>query len=663
MVARADSLIPRDVLFGNPEKAQVKISPDGEMISYLAPHNGFLNIFIAPKDDPKKATLVTEDTKRGIRQYFWSYNPKYLLYLQDSKGDENFRLYSYNIESKETKLLSPEQEVKTVVYGASLEKPEKLLIGLNTRDKALFDPYLLNLNDSSLTLLFENHEYASLIADNNLKIRFGVRLDEDGNEEVFEKNGDEWSLFLKIPMEDAKNTSIVGFNKKNDALYLLDTRNTNTAALKTLDIKTEKTRVIAQDPKADLDVFMVHPTQKTIQAIEVDYDKPLIQVLDPSIQKDIDFLKTFRKGHFAVSSRSLDDQFWIVTYLSDTSPANYFLYDRKEGKAQFLFNNNPALAKEQLNPMHPITLKSRDGLNLVSYLTLPCTNETLKAPKKPLPMVLFVHGGPWARDSWGLNPVHQWLSNRGYAVLSVNYRGSTGFGKDFLNAGNLEWSGKMHDDLIDAVNWAISNKFANKEKIGIMGGSYGGYATLVGLTFTPDVFSCGVDIVGPSNLVTLLQSFPPYWKPIMSDMKQRVGDIETEESLQRLKNKSPLTFVDKINKPLLIAQGAHDPRVKQAEADQIVEAMQSNGIPVIYALYPTEGHGFAVPGNRISFYAMTENFLSDILGGKFEPIGNNFIGSNFILNGVKDPTPEVAKQIISKNIEKKEIATPDKEEL
>ncbi len=655
----AEKLIPRDVLFGNPEKAMVQISPNGQYISYLAPENGTLNLWIAPKNDLNKAEVITHDTKRGIRQYFWSYNPKYILYLQDFKGDENFRLYSYNLETKETKLLSPESDVKTVVYGASVDKPDKLLIGLNTRDKEHFDVYLLNLKDSSLNLILENRDYAGFIADNDLNIRFGIRLDEEGDEEMFAKKGDNWTLFTKIPMEDTKNTSIVGFNKKNDSLYLLDTRGTNTAILKMLDLKTEKVRVIAQDPKADLDVFMIHPTQKTIQAIEVDYDKPLVQVLDPSIQKDIDLLKAFHKGHFVVSSRSLDDKFWIVTYLSDTSPPSYYIYDRADGKVNFLFNNNPALAKEKLAPMHPVVIKSRDGLDLVSYLTLPSTSEKLATPKQPLPMVLFVHGGPWARDSWGLNPAHQWLANRGYAVMSVNYRGSTGFGKDFVNAGNMEWSGKMHDDLIDAVNWAISKKIADPNKLGIMGGSYGGYATLVGMTFTPDVFACGVDIVGPSNLVTLLESLPPYWKPIMNDMKKRVGNWETEEGLERLKNRSPLTFVDKINKPLLIAQGAFDPRVKQAEADQIVEAMQNNGIPVIYALYPTEGHGFAVPNNRISFYALTEEFLSDILGGKVEPIGDNFKGADFVLNGVKDPSPEAASEIIQKNIEKKEIASAE----
>lgn len=654
-----ETLIPRDVIFGNPEKTMARISPNGKYISYLAPENGVLNLWIAPKNNLKEAEVITQDTKRGIRQYFWSYNPKYILYLQDFKGDENFRLYSYNLETKKTTLLSPESDVKTVVYGASIDAPNKLLIGLNTRDKEHFDVYLLNLKDSSLSLILENHEYAGFIADNDLNIRFGIRLDEVGDEEIFAKKGDDWTLFTKIPMEDAKNTSIVGFNKKNDSLYLLDTRGTNTAILKLLDLKTEKVRVIAQDPKADLEVFMIHPTQKTIQAIEVDYDKPLVQVLDPSIQKDIDLLKTFHKGHFVVSSRSLDDTFWIVTYLSDLSPPSSFIYDRAEGKVNFLFNNNPTLAKEKLAPMHPVMIKSRDGLDLVSYLTLPNTSAKLSTLKKPLPMVLFVHGGPWARDSWGLNPVHQWLANRGYAVMSVNYRGSTGFGKDFVNAGNMEWSGKMHDDLIDAVNWAVSKKIADPKKIGIMGGSYGGYATLVGLTFTPDLFACGVDIVGPSNLVTLLNSFPPYWKPIMNDMKKRVGTSETEEGIKELEKRSPLTFVDKISKPLLIAQGAFDPRVKQPEADQIVEAMQKNGIPVIYALYPTEGHGFAVPNNRISFYAMTEVFLSDILGGNVEPIGDDFKGADFVLNGVKNPSSEMASEIIEKNIKKKEIASSE----
>ncbi|MCK4754991.1 MAG: S9 family peptidase, partial [Calditrichia bacterium] len=314
------------------------------------------------------------------------------------------------------------------------------------------------------------------------------------------------------------------------------------------------------------------------------------------------------------------------------------LYDRSEKKASFMFTNRKKLENAKLSKMHPVVIKSRDGMNLVSYLTLPFWTDTdIDArPDKPLPMVLFVHGGPWARNSWGYHTYHQWLSNRGYAVLSVNYRSSTGFGKDFINAGNLEWAAKMHDDLIDAVNWTIDQGIADKEKIAIMGGSYGGYATLVGLTFTPDIFACGVDIVGPSNLRTLLETIPPYWAPMITMFTTRVGDHRTEEGKKFLESRSPLNFVDKISKPLLIGQGANDPRVKQSEADQIVKAMQEKNIPVIYVLYSDEGHGFARPENRLSFNAVTDIFLATHLGGRSEPIGDDFENSSISVPNGKE---------------------------
>lgn len=643
----ANDLIPRTVIFGNPSKTMVRLSPDGKYVSYLAPHNGVLNIWIAPVDRIQDARVITSDTDRGIRQYFWAYDPNYILFLQDFKGDENFRLYSYNLSSQTTERLTPEKDVKTVIYSGSAKKPNDLLIGLNKRNKEYFDVYLLNLKTSELKLVLKNDQYSEIIADNDLKVRFGIRLNEEGDQEIFERKRNAWKPFMTIPMENTMNSSIVGFNKKNDTLYVLDSRDSDTAVLKTLNLKTGVYTTLAQDAKADLDTFTTHPTDYNIQAIQINYDKPTIQVLDPTITKDIDYLKTLHKGYFTITSRSKNDKTWIVAYSDDMTPTKYYLYDRKKSKVEFLFSGNPALEKTKLTPMQPVVIKSRDHMDLVCYLTLP-QEKTNELP----PMILFVHGGPWARDVWGLNSTHQWLANRGYAVLSVNYRGSTGFGKKFVNAGNMEWSGKMHDDLIDSVNWAIANQIADPKKIGIMGGSYGGYATLVGLTFTPDVFACGVDIVGPSNLLTLCTSFPPYWKPLINDMKKRIGIWDTEEGAKSLKERSPLTYVNRINKPLLIAQGAFDPRVKQAEADQIFEAMQRNKIPVVYALYPSEGHGFANPNNRLSFYAMTEQFLSIILGGRAEPIGKDFQGADFVLNGEKNPSADTAMNTIEDNIHK-----------
>jgi dipeptidyl aminopeptidase/acylaminoacyl peptidase len=330
--------------------------------------------------------------------------------------------------------------------------------------------------------------------------------------------------------------------------------------------------------------------------------------------------------------------------LLDDGPVKYYRYDRPERKATFLFNNRDDLEGRPLAKMEAVVIKSRDGLDLVSYLTLPLGRKE----RQPVPMVLDVHGGPWARDAWGFNPIHQWLANRGYAVLSVNFRGSTGFGKRFINAGNREWAGKMHNDLLDAVAWAVDQKIAEANKIAILGGSYGGYATLVGLTFTPDVFACGIDIVGPSNILTLLSTIPPYWQPMVQMFKDRVGDFTTRSGKAFLEERSPLSHVDRIERPLLIGQGANDPRVKQAESDQIVRLMKQKKIPVTYVLYPDEGHGFARPENRLSFNAVAEAFLAEHLGGRYEPVGDDFGGSSITAPSGADGVPGLKEALSQK---------------
>ncbi len=396
-----------------------------------------------------------------------------------------------------------------------------------------------------------------------------------------------------------------------------------------LDLTTGTTAILAEDPRADVAGAMVHPTEETIQAVSFTYARTEWKVLDPAIRGDLDYLKTVAAGDILVTSRTLDDRLWTVAFLLDNGPARSYLYDRAKKQATFLFTNRRALEGLSLARMYPRVITSRDGLSLVSYLTLPPEADRRGdgRPDRPLPLVLLVHGGPWARASWGLDPEHQWLANRGYAVLSVNFRGSTGFGKAFINAATKQWAGKMHEDLLDAVDWAVRERIAQRDKVCIMGGSYGGYATLVGLTFTPEAFACGVDIVGPSNLITLLNTIPPYWEPGMAMFTTRVGDHRTEDGRKLLASRSPLTFVDRIQRPLLIGQGANDPRVKQSEADQVVAAMQKKSIPVTYVLYPDEGHGFARPENSLSFNAVVEAFLSQYLGGRYEPVGNDFKGS------------------------------------
>ncbi len=345
----------------------------------------------------------------------------------------------------------------------------------------------------------------------------------------------------------------------------------------------------------------------------------------------------------------MDDAYWTVTFERDNGPVSYYLYETATKRASFLFTNRPALEDANLVEMHPKTIKTRDGIDMVVYYSLPAgSNATGKAlPDSPLPMVLYPHGGPWARDYWGYEPVHQWLANRGYVVMSVNFRASTGFGKAFTNAGDKEWGGKILEDQLDAVEWAVDQGIADPAKIAIMGGSFGGYSTLAGLTFSPDVFACGVDIVGPSNLMTFLESVPEYWKPMLALLTNRVGDHQTDEGRDLLARHSPLSKVDAIRKPLLIGQGANDPRVKQAESDQIVKAMQEKSIPVTYVLYPDEGHGFARPENRLSFFAITEHFLKAHLGAQAEPYGSDFEDSSVTVPAGADEVPGLGEALES----------------
>jgi dipeptidyl aminopeptidase/acylaminoacyl peptidase len=455
---------------------------------------------------------------------------------------------------------------------------------------------------------------------------------------------------MRIAMEDTLTTSPVGFNKAGDAVYMLDSRGRNTAALTSLALDSGAQVVLAEHPQADIDGTMVHPTEKHIQAAASTYDRKQWQILDVTITHDMAYLRQVSAGDIEVISRTLDDSVWIVAYIVDDGPLRYYRYDRETRRATYLFSNRQALDGLMLAKMHAVVITARDGFNLVSYVSLPVGSEREDDPQRPvtpLPMVLLVHGGPWARDAWDFNLWHQWLANRGYVVLSVNFRSSTGLGKDFINAGNHEWGAKMHDDLLDAVAWATQQGIADPERIAIMGGSYGGYATLVGLTFTPETFACGIDIVGPSNILTLLESIPAYWQPQIELLAKRIGDHRTEEGKSFLAERSPLSYVDRIQRPLLIGQGANDPRVKQAESDQIVQAMLAKGIPVTYVLYPDEGHGFARPENNLSFNAIIEAFLAQYLGGRFEPLGEDLAGSSTTVPTGAEQIPGLVEALAS----------------
>lgn len=633
-------LIPRDALFGNPERAGVQISPDGKYLSWVAPLDGVMNVWVAPADDPAKARSVTDDKARGIREYFWSYRPDTLLYLRDTGGDENFHLYSVDLASGEKRDLTPFAKTRAMVSGVSHLHPESILVGMNDRDAQWHDLYAVDLASGKRTLMEKNTQsLAGYLADADYKVRMAFKPRPDGGQDLLAPDGKGgWKKVDDIPFEDSLTTSPTAYTTDGKTLYFVDSRGRDTAALFAVDTATGAKKLVHEDARADVGNSLSDPRTGVVQAVAVNYLKDAWTPLDPTIAADLKKLQAIGPGEIDVNARTLDDKTWIVAYSAAEAPTVYYRYQRG-GEPVKLFSARPALDGKPLVSMWPQEIKSRDGLTLVSYLTLPRSADANNDGKadKPVPMVLLVHGGPWGRDGYGYSSYDQWLANRGYAVLSVNYRGSAGFGKSFISAGDREWAGKMHDDLIDAVDWAVKQNVTRKDQVAIMGGSYGGYATLVGMTFTPDAFKCGVDIVGPSNLNTLLSTIPPYWASFFEQFAKRVGDPRTEDGKKLLAERSPLTRADRISKPLLIGQGANDPRVKQAESDQIVKAMKAKNIPVTYVLFPDEGHGFARPENNKAFNAITEGFLGKCLGGRVQAIGQDFTGSSVtVLEGADD---------------------------
>lgn len=606
-------MIPREILFGNPEKDSPKISPDGAHLAYLAPKDNVLNVWVhtVGKEDYR---VVTQDRKRGIRWYFWAEDNIHIIYLQDSDGDENWHVYAVDLTNDVTRDLTPFLNIRAQVQATDPNFPNQMLVSLNLRDRRLFDVYRLDLNTGALEKDTENPgDVLEWLTDPNFQIRGAQAMTPDGGAQlrVREDANGPWRPLVTWGPDD-NLCSGIGFTPDGKGVYLRDSRNSNIMQLVQIDIVTGKQMVLASDPEYDIGDVIIHPRTHQVQAVSFIKERSYWQVLDPKIEKDIEAIKNIHKGDFFLLNRDSADKNWLIGFTADDGPIPYYVYDRETQKAEFLFTNRPRLEQYTLAPMKPITLKARDDLTLHGYLTLPVGIRA-----KDLPVVLRVHGGPWARDVWGYSAEAQWLANRGYACLQINFRGSTGYGKKFLNAGNRNWGAKMHDDLIDGVDWAVKEGIADPKRIAIYGGSYGGYAALAGAAFTPDAFACAVDVCGPSNIVTLIKSIPPYWEPMRKLFDERVGNIDTEEDF--LKSRSPLFKADQIKIPLLIGQGANDPRVKQAESEQIVEALRSKGKPVEYVVFPDEGHGFARPENRLKFYAIAEAFLAKYLGGRAEP--------------------------------------------
>ncbi|MGZ5046032.1 MAG: prolyl oligopeptidase family serine peptidase [Usitatibacter sp.] len=633
-------LIPRALFFGNPEKTQGRVSPDGKWISWIAPRDGVLNIWVAPTSDLSKAKPLTAEKVRPIRQQFWARNSRMILFINDRGGDENYLLYGVDPETGTLKNFTPFEKTRVTQIRDSHSHPDEILIGLNNRDPRFHDVYRLNLATGKLDLVYKNEQYSGFVADESLKVRFALREKPGGASEVLRFDDGKTTPFAEVPAEDSITTNLLGLLPDGKTVYWIDSRGRDKAALVAQDIASGATKVLGESARGDVSDVMVNPVTQVAEAYEVNYLRNEWFPIGDAVKADIEALNSQVKGQWTVASRDDADRLWVVQVDEVTKPVAFALYERKSRKLRPLFVTRPALEGKPLAPMYGVEIRTRDGLTLASFLTLPvgASADAGPRPAKPLPMILNVHGGPWAQDVFGYNAEAQWMANRGYAVLQVNYRGSTGFGKKFVEAATHEFGGKMHDDLIDAVKWAVDSGIAIPDKVAIYGGSYGGYATLVGMTFTPTAFACGVDIVGPSSLVSLIESFPEYWKPFMeSSWYRRVGNPAKADEREHLLARSPITRIDRVQRPLLIAQGANDPRVTKKESDQMVAGLVARKTPVTYVLYEDEGHGFARPENRISFYGISENFLASCLGGRAEALGS--------FQGAKIAVPEGAAAV------------------
>jgi dipeptidyl aminopeptidase/acylaminoacyl peptidase len=616
-------LIPLTVLFGNPERVSPRLSPDGTQLAWIAPHNGVLNVWLAPISTQDgvswdAARVITEDTDRGIRQFAWAHDGRHVLYVQDTGGDENWRLHDVDLPTMERRDLTPFEGVQARLIASEREFPDQILVGLNKDNQQLHDVYRLDLKTGELTKEFENPGFPVTIADREMVVRAALQPHPDGSMDLLVRDsapagdtsvGADWRGVLTIPAEDSLTTGPIAFSADGRSLLMISSVDAEAARLIWLDVASGGIEVLAEDPEADVSGVRIDPDTREPQIVTFTKARSEYRVLDPSVAGHLAGIRALHPGDPVFPDADDDDRVWLVAFTDDAGPVSYFAYDTVTGEGRFLFEHQPELSKYDLAPMEPFSYQARDGLTVHGYLTFPPGQE-----RADLPTVLLVHGGPWARDTWGYDPQAQWLANRGYLCVQVNFRGSAGYGKAFLNAGNREWGARMQDDLSDAVARVISQGWADPAKVAIMGGSYGGYATLAGASFTPDLYCCGVDIVGPSNLITLIETIPAYWAPMIAQFHTRVGDPAKDRDF--LWSRSPLSAVEQIRIPLLIAQGANDPRVKQAESEQIVAALEKAGIEHDYMLFDDEGHGFAKPANRLKFFAAADKFLARYLGGQ-----------------------------------------------
>ncbi|MCB9426657.1 MAG: S9 family peptidase [Flavobacteriales bacterium] len=619
-------VIDRALFFGNPEIAGGDLSPDGKYISFMKEYEGIMNVWVKTIDQPFAEAKIVTKSKKPLAGYFWTKDSKYIVFAKDNDGDENVNIFAVDPiavlkgSEPESKNLTPLKDVRAQIYMVSKLNPDKMMIGLNDRDKAWHDLYELEISTGNLNKIYENKERVVGYAfDWDEKLRLLYKTDEAGNTTInrLDDNGSSTSIYETNKSESAY---IAGWNEDNTKVYLVTNKGSlNLTTLFLMDVKTLRKERLASDPKNQVDIGGVYLNEITRKLTSIDYyyDKKEIHWSDKEWEKIYEELKKeFSGREVDFQSITADRKKFLIAVWGDKYAADVYYYDSETKKLSHQYTPRPQLkeVEKHLAAMQPISYKSSDGLVIPGYLTLP-----VGKPSKGLPTIVLVHGGPKGpRDSWGYDGLVQFLANRGYAVLQPNFRASGGYGKKFLNAGDLQWGKLMQDDITWGVKHLIAQGIADKDKVVIMGGSYGGYATLAGLAFTPDVYAGGVDIVGPSNLNTLLESVPAYWEAAKAHLYAMVGDPNTKEGRDLINEASPLFSADKINKPLLIIQGANDPRVKQAEADQIVIALREKGKKVSYLLADDEGHGFRKPVNRMAMFAEIEAFLADVLGGVYQ---------------------------------------------
>lgn len=624
-------LIDRELFFGDPEISSESLSPDGRYMAFLEPWKNTRNIYVKAVDEPfSAARLLTTETKRPIPGFGWTWDSKYIVYVKDQDGDENFNLYAVDpgaavapgSSAPASRDMTGLKGVRVVFYGVPRNEPDIVYIGLNDRDKAWHDLYRLRLSTGEKTLLHRNTErIVAWVFDLAGQLRLGVRKTESGDTQILRVDGEKLTEIYSCNVFEV--CAPERFDKDGKRAYLLSNKGAenNLMGLYLLDPATGATELVDRDRQGKVDLNSAVFSEATDTLALTNYRDTVgirRQFESQEFEADFNWLRDHLAGReFAASSRTRDEQKWLVTTFGDTEPGRILLFDRKTHTLTPQFTVREHLPRQSLAKMQPVEYKSSDGLVIPAYLTLP-----VGVPAHNLPVVIVPHGGPWARDYWGYNSLTQFLANRGYAVLSPNFRGSTGYGKKFLDAGNLEWGRRMQDDVTWGTKYLIARGIADPKRIGILGGSYGGYATLAGVAFTPTLYAAAVDIVGPSNLVTLLTTIPPYWEAERKTFATRMGDASTADGKALLLERSPLLSANKIKTPLLIAQGANDPRVNHRESEQIVIALRDRSFPVEYILAPDEGHGFARPINNLALFAAVEKFLAQHLGGRYQEGGS-----------------------------------------